>query len=55
MARNGATVDIVIFAYTTGVIWVNYGRVVRRFRGYKPSRERKTHLETVINCFEAIL
>ena len=55
VAQNGATVDIVIFTYITGVNLDQLWEIFRRFRGYKPSRERKIPLETVIDCFEAIL
>ena len=55
MAQNRATVNIIIFTYLTAVNLDQLWEIFRRFRGYKPSRERKTPLETVINCFEAIL
>ena len=44
-----------IFTYITGLNLDQLWEIFSRFRRYKPSRERKTPLETVINCFEAIL
>ena len=55
MAQNRATVHIMIFAYITAVNLDQLWEIFSRFREYKPSRERKTPLETVINGFEAIL
>ena len=55
MSVYGAIFDILIFTYITGVNLDQLWEIFRRFRGSEPSRERKTPLETVINCFEAIL
>ena len=55
MAHNEVPVDLMILAY---IIAMNLGQlweIFRRFRGINLTERRKTPLEAVINCFEAIL
>ena len=44
-----------IFTYIAGVNLDQLWEIFRRFRGIHLAERQKTPLETVINCFEAIL
>ena len=55
MAHNEVPVDLMILAFIIAMILSQLWEIFRRFRGINLTERRKTPLEAVINCFEAIL